>query len=163
MAGFLRKTSVLIPLALSGLVIIACGYAVRPPSSHPPTSSIVPASTSSPSIQTAIPTSNAESTTAAQGQKLSTPGLIEQAFANGEITAEQRLLYLAYAVYEYKSLPVPFQSNTPWRGTFIVKEINEAVASPQKICAFSATVQRELRRLRPDAVACGHSFATSFR
>ncbi len=46
-------------------------------------------------------------------EPLSTPALIEQAFAAGEITADERLLYFAYAVYEYESLPVRFRGPFP--------------------------------------------------
>ena len=52
-----------------------------------------------------------KSTPAQAGNKLSTPELIEQDFVTGKITAEQRLLYLAYALYDYKSLPSQYDSN----------------------------------------------------
>ena len=45
---------------------------------------------------------------------LSTPELIDQALADGQITADERLLYLAYAVYEYESLPAQFRSDVGW-------------------------------------------------
>jgi hypothetical protein len=43
-------------------------------------------------------------------QELDTPGLIQLAFDRGEITEEERLLYLAYARYEQESLPPRFVS-----------------------------------------------------
>src|SRR3972149_2075727 len=45
---------------------------------------------------------------------LSTPALIDRALAKGEITAEQRLLYLAYAIFEYESLPAQFHGRGGW-------------------------------------------------
>lgn len=60
------------------------------------------------------------------GSELSTPELIEQAFVRGEITSEQRLLYLAYALYDYKVLPAQFQSSFEWFGTSYAEEIDEA-------------------------------------
>lgn len=83
-----------------------------------------------------------------QGE-LSTPDLIEQAFANGEITAEQRILYLTYAIYDFKSLPSRFYSNVEWEGTSYIQEINavqNAVASG-KAPLFSTEAQAEFSRL----------------
>jgi hypothetical protein len=57
---------------------------------------------------------------------LTTPALIEQAFRNNQITADQRLLYLTYAVYDFAKLPPQFQGKGGWRGTMIVYEINQA-------------------------------------
>lgn len=59
----------------------------------------------------------------AQAQQLSTPELIELAYTNGEISADQRLLYLAYALYDHASLPPQFQSNVGWSGTHYVAEV----------------------------------------
>ncbi|MCB0132089.1 MAG: hypothetical protein KDD78_14620, partial [Caldilineaceae bacterium] len=61
-----------------------------------------------------------------QEQTLSTPDLIDQALAAGQITADQRLLYLAYAVYRPDSLPVEYQSNVGWYGTHVVAELHQA-------------------------------------
>ena len=44
-------------------------------------------------------------------QQLSTPELLDIALKAEEITEEQRLLYLAYSLYEASSLPPQFQSN----------------------------------------------------
>lgn len=82
----------------------------------------------------------------ADAESLSTPELIEQAFAAGEINAEERILYLTYAIYEYDSLPPAYQSNVPWRGTMIVLELNEFLESPA-FCELTPDVQSELERL----------------
>lgn len=61
-----------------------------------------------------------ESIPTVQNQELSTPELIEQAFIQGEITAEQRLLYLAYAFGDYDKLPHQYRGQVPWRGTEVL-------------------------------------------
>lgn len=61
---------------------------------------------------------------AAEPTALSTPELIDRAYENGEISADERLLHLAYAVYEPDSLPPQFQSDVPWFGTDVVAELN---------------------------------------
>ena len=86
---------------------------------------------------------------AQEGSKLSTPELIEQAFASGEITAEQRILYLTYALYDYKSLPSQYLSNVGWSGTSYVQEINafrEAISSG-KSPLVSPTIEAEFALL----------------
>ncbi len=80
----------------------------------------------------------------------STPELIDAAYASGEIDAGERILYLAYAVYDYEALPAAFQSSTPWRGSMTVAEIKESVASPD-FCTFDPEVQEELQQLLADA------------
>lgn len=76
----------------------------------------------------------------------STPELIEAAYAQGEISAGERALYLAYALYEYDSLPSVYQSQTPWRGTMIDRELNALLNAPQ-FCDMAPDVQSELERL----------------
>lgn len=88
------------------------------------------------------------------GPRLSTPALIDQALARGEITAGQRLLYLAYAVYEYESLPAQFRSNVGWRGTETVRELRMAADDPNVMCSLGADVQSELRRLLKGGATC---------
>ncbi len=88
-----------------------------------------------------------ESTAEVPDHDLSTPELIDQAYDKGEITAEYRLLYLAYAMYEYKSLPTRFLSNVAWYGDGQVQELNEAVDSPTTLCSMSKYVRSELLRL----------------
>lgn len=97
-----------------------------------------------------LPVAEPEPSPVAQVQELSTPELIEWAFAQGEITAEQRLLYLAYAVYDYSSLPSEFHSSVPWFGTHYVQELKtalDAAASSQAPFSLSSTAQSELDRL----------------
>ncbi len=89
----------------------------------------------------------------APARELSTPQLIARALAAGEITADQRLLYLAYAVYEYPSLPARFRSNAGWYGTAEVRELKNAwKQASQRPGMISAPVLAELNRLlAPDA------------
>jgi hypothetical protein len=87
-------------------------------------------------------------------QELSTPALIAQALAKGEITDEQRLLYLAYAVYEHESLPAWFRGSVGWRATSTVEELNEAVSSPSIFCSMSPNVRSEFQRLFEPDITC---------
>ncbi len=65
--------------------------------------------------------------------RLSTPNLIDRAFAAGEISESERIQYLAQALYEPKSLPERFVSNVGWYGTWAVAEVkNYAAAKPDK-------------------------------
>lgn len=110
--------------------------------------------TPSPSLACYPTPVNTHSTPSAHNQELSTPALIEQALANSEITAEQRLLYLAYAIYDHSILPARFHSNVGWFGTAYVKELSEAITSPGVMCSMSPCVQSELRRLLRGGVIC---------
>lgn len=85
------------------------------------------------------------SSTAVATPTLSTPLLIEEAFTRGEITAGERALYLAYALYEPKSLPARFQSNVGWHGTRYVKDVQNYLQNVN--AAASDVVQQELSRL----------------
>ncbi len=85
---------------------------------------------------------------------LSTPELIQLAVDNGEITSEQRLVYLAYAIYNPSALPTQFQSDVGWYGTIYVKELYQVVTSEAKMCKLSVCAQRELRRLIDKAITC---------
>ncbi len=86
-----------------------------------------------------------------KSQDLSTPVIIDQAWAKGEITGEERLLYLAYAVFEYDSLPTRFRSNVGWRGTSILEDLEKAANSPSVLCSMSPDVRSEFQRLfNPD-------------
>ena len=78
---------------------------------------------------------------------LSTPQLIEQAFGRGDITNAERALYLAYALYEPKSLPLQFQSQVGWYGTRYVREVQPYLQNIS--AAASSAVQQELNRLSP--------------
>lgn len=93
-----------------------------------------------------------------QEQKMSTPALIEQAFLKGEITAEQRILYLAYALYDYESLPVQFHGNVGWSGTRYVLEVNPILNAVNigKNPASSPVVKAEFSDLAAQAsTVCG--------
>lgn len=86
-------------------------------------------------------------------QKLSTPQLIDRAYHAGRISEEERLLYFAYAIYEYESLPKRFRGHTPWEGTFILRDLYEAANSPSVLCSMSLYVRSEFQRLlKPDTV-----------
>ncbi len=87
-------------------------------------------------------------------QKLSTPDLIKQAFTSGEITEEERLLYLAYALDDQDKLPTRFHSSVPWGGTLIIWELREAVRSKSIMCKLSPFGQSELRRILQEGVIC---------
>ncbi len=97
----------------------------------------------------------AQADQAGDGAAASTPELIEQAYAAGAINAEERALYLTYAVYEYDSLPPAYQSGAPWRGTMIVRELDEFLNAPA-FCEMSPEIQSELERLLGEA-ACTSS------
>ena len=86
--------------------------------------------------------------------KLSTPELIDAARTEGKISSGERILYLAYALYDYDSLPDEYKSDSPWRGTLIVREINQVISSPESMCALEPEVQKELRRLLPASAKC---------
>lgn len=83
---------------------------------------------------------------ASTAEALSTPELIDKAYADGEIDEEERILYLTYAVYSYDSLPAAYQSDVGWRGTLLVRELDEFLQSPA-FCDISPDAQAELERL----------------
>jgi len=99
-------------------------------------------------------TSYSQSRTEVSNQGLSTPELIDQAFARGEITEEERLLYLAYALYEYESLPTRLLSNVGWRGTSTVEELYEATNDPSVFCSMSPHVRSEFQRMLKSDTTC---------
>lgn len=87
-------------------------------------------------------------------RKLSTPQLIERAYDKGQISEEERLLYLAYAIYEYESLPKRFRSNVGWRGTSTLEELYKAANSPSVLCSMSPQVRSEFQRLFEPKITC---------
>lgn len=87
-------------------------------------------------------------------QKYSAPDLIQLAFARSEITEEERLLYLAYALGDSEKLPAQFHSNYPWSGTMIARELYETVKSKPEMCKLSSHAQSELRRILREGVMC---------
>jgi hypothetical protein len=84
-----------------------------------------------------------------QAGRPATPDLIEAAYQRGEIDAAGRILYLAYAVYEYRSLPAQFHSKTPWWGTNVVAEVKAAAAEIDSGFGLlvSPQVRSEIQRL----------------
>jgi hypothetical protein len=90
---------------------------------------LLAAGVSQPGIITAVAGSDKSSSsfiTHVMSPTVATPDLIERAFVRQEIDADERLLYLAYAVYDYQSLPESFRSHVPWWGTDVVREIKDA-------------------------------------
>ena len=85
---------------------------------------------------------------------MSTPEKISCAFLEKKITENQRVLYLFYAVYDFKKLPMEYRSDTGWDGTLTVQEVKEIAQSKEKMCKLSAFVQSELRRGFDFAVSC---------
>jgi hypothetical protein len=75
-------------------------------------------------------------------QAPTTPELIDRAFARGEISSDQRLLYLLYAVREFGRLPVQFRGRAGWSATMALREINRA---RQALVSGQATFSPELR------------------
>lgn len=96
---------------------------------------------------------NGKATAMTPPTALSTPQLLAQAVARGEITAAERILYLAYALYEPASLPAQFQSNIGWYGTAYVAEVRAYTEQAQ--AATTDAVRQELSRLsRLAATVC---------
>jgi hypothetical protein len=131
------------------IIFVLCCFLALPActSSIPQTSPTVPQPTNPP--QDAAPAQPS-----GQTGNLSTPDLIDQALAAGQISEGQRILYLAYAVYEPASLPAQFRSTVPWHGTANVQEIKKSVTSMDTFCSFDLAIQNELRRLVPQSVDC---------
>ncbi|MFN8473130.1 MAG: hypothetical protein U0822_13155 [Anaerolineae bacterium] len=93
----------------------------------------------------------------ASSKPLSTEQLINQAYSRGEITAEQRILYLAYAVYDISKLPAQYHGTAGWEGTAAVAEINKTLQNQGtgKVTPLSAAAVAELTRLtRPQGTLC---------
>ena len=127
----LKRVLIAFLLIFTGAFTVACSVAAP-----------VPTATS-----TTIPTC-----TSTSAQYLDTPTLINQAFDRGEITEEERLLYLAYALYEYKSLPPQYLSSVGWFGDAVVGELIEAANSRATLCLMGPHIRSELLRLvkKPD-------------
>ena len=83
-----------------------------------------------------------------------TPTLINQAFDRGEITEEERLLYLAYALYERESLAAQYRSRVGWFGESYAIELSEALTPPEVICSMSPHVRSEFLRLFDSDMLC---------
>ena len=90
-----------------------------------------------------------------KSQKFSTPDLIQLSFAKGEITEEERLLYLAYALSDSEKLPTRYHGKAPWSGTMTGLELYETVKSKEGMCKLSPFAQSELRRMmRVEGATC---------
>lgn len=133
----LKRVLIAFLLIFTEILLAACGVTTP-----------VPTATT-----TTIPTSTPTYTPTAS-QELDTPSLIAQAYGRGEINKEERLLYLAYAVYEPKSLPAQYRSKVGWFGESVDEELIEVVNSPLKLCFMSPHARRELLRLFDSDTIC---------
>ncbi|MBX3010838.1 MAG: hypothetical protein KF832_04990 [Caldilineaceae bacterium] len=132
-AWFIPHAVILLLLCL--LVGTALPAQAAPGVSTPPVPAVnllLPAQRQDPRLNTAV-------------SRLSTPQLIEQAFRAGAITAAERILYLAYALYEPESLPAQFHSQVGWYGTQYVVEVENFYRNV--IASTTDATQQELSRL----------------
>jgi hypothetical protein len=129
-------------LVVCGVILVGCASATLTPVDSTLASS------------TGVPETETEKTAQTLQSELTTPELIDVALSRGRISATQRLLYLAYAIYEPDSLPEEYRSNAPWHGTMAVKEIYELISNREKFCAIEHDIQQEFRRLIPESVNC---------
>ena len=134
----LERVLIVSLMILVAVALAACGV-VTPVPTATATTIPTPTPTSVQDLSTPIYTPTS--------QYLDTPTLIKQAFDRREIAEEERLLYLAYALYEYKSLPPQYLSSVGWFGDAAVGELIEAVNSPAKLCSMSPHIRSELLRL----------------
>jgi len=103
--------------------------------------------TTLPSLTPSVTPTNPEQTpTYYSNQEWETPVLIGQAYDRGEITNEERLLYLAYALMEPESLPSPYQSRVGWFGEMAQYEL-EVLYDPSVFCSMSPYARSEFQRL----------------
>lgn len=80
--------------------------------------------------------------------ELSSPALVDLSYDEGEITAEERWLYLGYLAYgEAEQVPERFVNEVPWRRLFVQVQVQGVVKEPSVFCGFSPEVQEELERL----------------
>jgi hypothetical protein len=89
-----------------------------------------------------------------ESRRFSTPELIDKAYVAGRISEEERLLYLAYAIFEYESLPARFHSNIGWSGTSTIMELSQAANSPSVLCSMSPEIRSEFQRLLEPKITC---------
>lgn len=88
---------------------------------------------------------------------MTTDYLINQAVTEGKITAEDRFIYLAYAIREYSSLPTEFRGNSTWEPADEVTELTNTVMLAENMCQLTPCVQAELRRVMGKGVSCDTS------
>jgi hypothetical protein len=89
-----------------------------------------------------------------KNEKLSTPELIERDFAEGNITAEQRFLYLNYALNDPKNLPPQYRSKVAWEGTMLAIELSEEEQKLRKNGKFTSFLAQNLPNLANSV--CGY-------
>lgn len=77
-----------------------------------------------------------------RADKLTTPQLINAAHWRGEISADERIRYLAYALYERESLPAEFDSPHGWHGTTTLLEVRAAYEDASLSRATSSELDR---------------------
>ena len=130
---------------LLSLLLISCTTDLTP------TGTSIPVT---PSVSNEIPSNITHDVSSSVQAPLSTPELLDAAFDRGMITADQRLLYLAYAIYEPESLPEKFHSDAPWRGTLYVMELKRATSSAENLCAMPLETRNELQRLVSGSATC---------
>jgi hypothetical protein len=74
------------------------------------------------------PAAALEQGTTQAASEMSTPELIAAAYARGEISEQQQLLYLAFALSDYARLPQAYRGSRPWSGTAVLRELQEYAA-----------------------------------
>lgn len=123
-----------------GSTLAACSRAFVQPTAtddvYPPVQDLAP-------VQMTVPAAS-----------LSTPQLIDSALARGEISSDQRLLYLAYAIYEYDALPAEYHSQKRWDATLILRDLNRFASSPDVVCNMPTDIRVEFQRLMKVEVSC---------
>lgn len=134
--------------AIYVLVGLAIASSISLAAANPATKQAVadaPLPPTQPQVYLPLLTNGPPSSESSTTPKLSTPRLIKQAFARGEITADEQALYLAYALYDPQSLPQQFRSNVGWYGTQFVAEVQNHLQSVHS--ASTNRVQQELSRM----------------
>lgn len=76
----------------------------------------------------------------------STQGLIENDFKAGEISLEQKWLYIFYAIYGNDKLPRKYQSKVGWSPTMLFMEFNDLLESGE-VCNFSTFAKSEIESI----------------
>lgn len=89
---------------------------------------------------------------AARSARPTTPELIDQAYARGAISGDQRLTYLIYAVRDISRVPAALVGRGGWSATIVLREINRArqtLAGGR--AAFSPALRAALESPTPQA------------
>lgn len=106
------------------------------------------------SASTAALTQQPPSTQPSSMKDVSTPDLILQAFDRGEITGDQRLLYLAYALYDDELLPSEFHGDAKWDGTGEIIYLSKSANTSSVLCSMSPSARSELLRYIRSNITC---------